>query len=103
MAELADARWAARTADPGGLLGEWPRTARDDVDHARLALQLPVDEQQGMAAHDAPQARPGVRPERDVDHAGLVLEGEEDSALRRHRVLAGDDEPSDAHSARGPL
>ena len=56
-----------------------------------------------MAPDDAPQPRPGVRPERDVDHPGLVLEGEEDRALRRHRVLAGDDEATDPDVARLPL
>src|SRR5689334_3701722 len=50
-----------------------------------------------MAAHGAAETRPGVRPERDVDHAGLVLERQEDGALGGHRVLARDDQSADLH------
>jgi hypothetical protein len=56
-----------------------------------------------VTPHDAPQPRPGVRPERDVDHPGLVLEGEEDRALGRHRVLARDHEAADPDVARAHL
>ena len=43
---------------------------------------------------------PRVRPERDVDHPGLVLERQEHRPARGHRVLARDDEPADADRAR---
>ena len=91
-------------ADPGpglgGHLGECPDLLRDHVDHLALALEVPVHQQQGVPPDHAPQPRPGVRPERDVDHPGLVLEREEDRALGRHRVLAGDDEATDPDAAR---
>ena len=56
-----------------------------------------------MAANDPPQPRPRVRPERDVDHPGLVLEGQEHRPLGRHRVLAGDDEATDPDRPRPPV
>ena len=100
VAELADAGRPVRATGRGGHLGEWPDRVGDHVDHLALALELAVDEQQRVPPDDAPQPRPGVRPERDVDHPGLVLEGEEDRALGRHRVLAGHDQAADPDPAR---
>ena len=88
MPHLADAGGPFRTADRGGHLGEWPDLVRHEVDDRALALELPLDQQQGVAPDDATEARPGVGPERDVDHPGLILEREEDRALGGHRVLA---------------
>ena len=65
-----------------------------------FALEVAVDEEQGVAPDHATEAGPGIRPERDVDHAGLVLEREEDRALGRHRVLAGHDEAADPDRPR---
>src|SRR4029079_15134347 len=66
----------------------------------RFALQLPVDEEEGVAPDDTPETGPGIGPERDVDHPRLVLEGEEDRALGGHRVLPGDDEDTDPDTTR---
>ena len=38
-------------------------------------LELPVDEQEGVAPDDTPETRPDVGPQGDVDHPRLVLEG----------------------------
>ena len=51
----------------------------------------------------SPATGPRVRPERDVDHPRLVLEGQEHGALRRHRVLAGHDEATDPDRPRPQL
>jgi kynureninase len=64
-----------------------------------LALEVAIDQQQGVTADDAAQPRPGVRPERDIDHPGLILQGEEDRALGGHRVLARDDQAADPDPA----
>ena len=56
--------------------------------------------EQRVAADHPPQPRPRVRPERDVDHARLVLEGQEDRAAGRHRVLASDDQAAEPDRAR---
>src|SRR5258705_3491570 len=72
-------------------LDQRPNLVGDHVDDRRLALELPVDEQQGVAPDHAAEASPGIGPQGDVDHPGLVLEGEEDRALGGHRVLAGPD------------
>ena len=71
------------------------------VHDARFPLQAPVDHEEGVPPHHAPQTCPRVRPERDVDHPGLVLQGKEDGPLRGHRVLAGHDQAADAHGS-GP-
>ena len=84
-----------RAPGPASLVHERADVPGDDVDDVRLALQGPVDDEERVPPHHPPQARPGIRPERDVHHPGLVLEGEEDRPLRRHRVLAGDDEAAD--------
>ena len=61
-------------------LDERPDPPRDEVDDAALDLELALDVEQRVAAHDAAQPAPGARPERHVDHAGLVLERQEDRA-----------------------
>ena len=98
---------ARRRATPGrptrGRLHQRPHLPRDDVHHVALPLQVPVHEQQRVTPHDRPQPLPGVRPERDVDHPGLVLEGEEHRPARRHRVLARDHQAAEAHPPRPPL
>src|SRR3954466_15176054 len=53
-----------------------------------------------MAPDGASEARPGIRPERDIDHRRLVLECEEDCAARGHGVLASYHQPGDLHLAR---
>ena len=62
-------RPAARAHPRPRRLDERADLASDDVHDRRLPLEIPVDEEEGMAADDAAQARPGVGPERDVDHA----------------------------------
>ena len=78
--------------------GRTSRATRFTTD--ALALQLAIDEQQGVAADDATQPLPDVRPHRHVDHPGLVLERQEDRALGGHRVLPGDDQATDPDPAR---
>ena len=75
----------------------------DHVDHLRFALEPALDVQQRMAAHGPAEARPGVRPEGHVDHAGLVLERQEDGAAGGHRVLASDHQPADPDPARAGI
>ena len=87
-------------AGGGRDLDQRPDLAGDHVHDVGLALEVAVDEEQGMAPDDAPQPGPRVGPHRDVDHPRLVLEGEEDRALGRHRVLAGHHETTDPDPAR---
>jgi len=101
--ELADAGRPDRSADPGRGLGQWTHVAGDDVDHLAFPLDGPVDEQERMPPDDPAQPGPGVRPERDVDHPGLVLERQEDGPLGRHRVLPGDDQAADPDRAGSVL
>src|SRR4029077_669206 len=81
MPELTDAARSLRTADRGGQLVEWLDLARDHDHPLALALELAIDDEQGMPADDAAQPLPGRRPECDVDHPGLILQRQEDAAL----------------------
>jgi hypothetical protein len=62
----------------------------DDVQHLALDLQPPVDDQQRMAVQHRPVGLVDLRPHGQVDHAGLVLQRDEDEVLGGHGVLDAD-------------
>src|SRR5262252_3830441 len=76
--------------------GEILKLCRDAVDDSGFLLQLSAHGDIARAHDDGTKALERLRPDDDVGDRGLVLDGHEDDAIGRARLLANGDETGDA-------
>src|SRR5690606_16219130 len=72
--------------------GEVVQAPGNEVPHAAFGFQLALHHQQPRLQERAALALGKLAPDHDVDHAVLVLEGDEGDAAGGLRTLAADDQ-----------
>src|SRR5215470_11419791 len=85
-------------AEVAKLAGEVDEFLSHDVNDDALALDPAAHEQELRGHDDAAVGLEDLRPDDDIHDPRLVLEGEEDDALRGPRPLPHEHQPGDGHA-----